>query len=66
MNQLMVNRDECVGCCRCVDFAPEIFDVQDGLAFVKKQPCEQEQARAQSAIEGCPVEAICWKEERDA
>ena len=62
MNILSENRDLCVGCCRCVDFAPAIFDVEDGLAFVKKQPEQQEIAEADNAIENCPAEAIVWEE----
>ena len=62
MKQLTVNRDLCVGCCRCVDFAPAIFDVEDGLAFVKKQPEQGELAEANNAIENCPAEAIDWEE----
>ena len=64
MKQLCVNRQVCVGCCRCVDFAPCIFNMEGGLAFVQKQPQEQELAYANTAIENCPTEAIFWEEEK--
>ena len=62
MKQLTVNRDLCIGCCRCVDFAAAIFDVEDGIAYVKKQPEQDELAEANNAIENCPAEAIEWEE----
>lgn len=52
----------CIGCCRCVDFAPAIFDVEAGVAFVKKQPEQAELADANNALENCPAEAIMWEE----
>ena len=62
MKQLIVNGDLCIGCCRCVDFTPAIFDMESGIAFVKKQPEQDELAEANNAIENCPAEAIEWKE----
>ena len=62
MKKLTVDRDECVGCCRCVDFAPSIFDMEDGLAKVSRQPDEGELADANNALESCPTEAISWEE----
>ena len=61
MEVLFVDREECVGCCRCVDFAPSIFEMDGGLAKVKVQPTEDELADANNAIENCPVEAISWQ-----
>ena len=52
----------CIGCCRCVDFAPVIFDVEAGVAFVKKQPEQAELSDANNALENCPAEAIMWEE----
>ena len=62
MKKLTVDRDECVGCCRCVDFAPAIFEMEGGLAKVSKQPEERELADANNALESCPTEAISWEE----
>ena len=62
MKQLTVDRDLCIGCCRCVDFAPLIFGMDGGLAFVLKQHCADELAEANNALENCPAEAIRWEE----
>ncbi len=62
MKELFVDREECVGCCRCVDFAPTIFEMVGGLAKVAVQPTQDELADANNAIENCPVEAIAWQE----
>ena len=61
MKQLNVNKVACIGCCRCVDFAPAIFDVKDGKAVVKKQPSAGQVSQANLAVENCPVEAINWE-----
>ena len=63
MKKLTVDRDECIGCCRCADFAPSLFDMVGGLAEVISQPSEDELADANNAIENCPVEAISWVDE---
>ena len=63
MRQLNVDRDLCIGCCRCVDFAPALFNMEDGLAVVTKQPDEDVLADANNALENCPAEAIEWKEQ---
>ena len=67
MTQLTVDRDLCIGCCRCVDYAPATFSMEGGLAFVKSQPTEaHELAEANGAIESCPAEAIFWEDENVA
>jgi ferredoxin len=63
MKKLTVDRDECIGCCRCADFAPSLFSMIGGLAEVISQPSENELADANNAIENCPVEAISWVDE---
>ena len=64
MTQLTVDRDLCIGCCRCVDYAPATFSMEGGLAFVKSQPTEADElAEANNALENCPAEAIEWKEQ---
>lgn len=62
MKELKIDRELCIGCCRCVDFAPALFSMEGGLAIVKKQPEQEELADANSAIENCPSEAIEWEE----
>lgn len=60
MKELQVDRELCIGCCRCVDFAPMIFTMEDGLAYVETQPSEDEFEEANNALENCPTEAIDW------
>ena len=62
MKELKIDRDLCIGCCRCVDFAPVLFSMEGGLAVVIKQSEQEELAYANNAIENCPVEAIEWEE----
>ncbi len=51
--------DSCIGCEACVGEAPGVFQMEDGLAAVKKQPGnETEAASAEAALSACPVEAI--------
>ena len=59
---LKVDREKCVGCCRCVDFAPLIFDMDDGMAKVLRQPEENEMDVAYNAKENCPEQAILFNE----
>ncbi|MDO4841993.1 MAG: ferredoxin [Phoenicibacter congonensis] len=60
MKKLQVDRDLCIGCCRCVDFAGQFFSIKDGLAYVEVQPEEDEADDADIAIDNCPTEAIEW------
>ena len=52
---------ECIACDACVMAAPDHFDMDedDGHAFVKMKPANEEENEAwQEALESCPVEAI--------
>lgn len=52
--------EECTGCGVCAETAPENFKLDDeGLAFVGKQPANDEEEEAcQEAKECCPADAI--------
>ena len=52
--------EECTGCGLCESEAPQNFKMNDeGLAFVNKQPAnDEEKGQCESALAGCPVEAI--------
>ena len=55
----VVVTDACIGCERCVDICPEIFEMGDGIARVKSGPIPSEvEERVRQAAEECPVEAI--------
>jgi ferredoxin len=53
--------DQCIDCDACRSEAPESFTRNDehGYSYVFKQPSTPDEiARAQAALEACPVEAI--------
>ena len=53
--------DQCIDCDACRSEAPDSFTRNDehGYSYVFKQPSTPEEiARAQAALEACPVEAI--------
>ena len=52
---------ECIGCTECVELAGDLFgfDETAELAFVKKQPQGEDEAKlAKEAMNHCPVDAI--------
>jgi len=56
----IVISSDCTGCGVCTDTAPSIFKIgDDGLAKVTNQNCDK--AKAQEAIDSCPVGAISMK-----
>ena len=56
---VQINKEKCIGCGSCEAVAPEIFEIKDGKAVVKKQPeTEDETQKAKEAASICPVDAI--------
>ena len=59
---LVVDKDKCIGCGACVAVAQKSFKMtSDGKSEAINPPGDDE-ATVQSAIDGCPVAAISWKE----
>ena len=53
--------DQCIACDACVVEAPNFFEMNDddGHAYVKKQPTNQEEVEeAENALSACPVDSI--------
>jgi ferredoxin len=50
--------ENCVGCGSCVEVCPEVFELEDDLAIVKKGADLSLDAKIIEAAEACPVEAI--------
>jgi ferredoxin len=53
--------DQCIDCDACRVTAPDSFRRNDeqGYSYVYRQPeSDQERAKCQEAMDGCPVEAI--------
>ena len=54
-----INKEKCIGCGSCVAVAPELFEMDEGKAHVKKQPeTGEEKQKAKEVIEICPVDAV--------
>lgn len=52
--------NQCIGCMRCQQDAPEIFGARaDGSSFVKKQPSSEKEIKlCNEEMDFCPVNAI--------
>lgn len=60
----IVDREMCMGCGVCVDFCPEVFEMDDediAKVIVEVVPPEAEDS-CRDAAEGCPEEAIIIEE----
>ena len=59
--KVSVDQNKCVGCGMCASLNPEVFEIVNGKARVKKEKvliCEVEEIAA-----NCPVQAIKIEEE---
>jgi ferredoxin len=51
--------ETCIGCEACVEIAPDYFAMKGDLAYVKRQPDDDEGDNlCREALEACPVDAI--------
>jgi len=51
--------EECISCGLCVDICPEVFEMGDQFAQVKKDgKPEEHEEQVRQAAEECPVAAI--------
>jgi len=56
-----IDKEKCISCGSCEAVTPELFEMKDNKAHVKKQPeSEEEINKAKEAIAICPVEAISF------
>ena len=60
--KLQVDPNKCIGCGLCVTTCPDVFAFgDDGKSYVKDSgACAN--CDCQSAIDGCPAQAITWQE----
>ena len=63
MKEPVVDKKICQGHAVCVGLAPEVFELDDNGKSEVKDPEGADEATIQQAIDGCPVDAISWKEE---
>ena len=55
----IVDKATCIGCGLCADTCPEVFEMVDGIAAVKKTPVPAgAEASCKQAADNCPVTAI--------
>ncbi len=57
MKSVTVN-ENCAGCGTCVDICPEVFELENDLAIVKKGADLSLDDKISEAADACPVEAI--------
>ena len=62
MKEPVVDKDICQGHAVCVGLAPEVFELDDNGKSEVKDPEGADESTIQQAIDGCPVDAISWKE----
>lgn len=62
MKKPVVDQDECSGAAVCVAIAPEVFELNDEGKAEVVDPEGADEETIQQAIDGCPVDAISWKE----
>lgn len=54
-----VEKERCIGCGACMSTCKEVFvPDDDGQAYVKAQPTDENIEKAEEALECCPTAAI--------
>jgi len=53
-----INKETCIGCGACVATCPEVFELKDGKAAVKKGKEKSKAPCVKEAADSCPVQAI--------
>ncbi|MVU80701.1 ferredoxin [Nocardia sp. ET3-3] len=58
--KIVVDRSRCTGLGICEAIAPEVFEVDDNgeLVLLQEDITEEQLARVEKAIEGCPTAAL--------
>ena len=60
--KIYVDKDKCIGCGACVALCPDVFELKDGKAQVKKKEVKERGEKcAKNAVDSCPTQAISVK-----
>jgi len=59
----VVDKNKCIGCGTCVALCPAFFKLDSNGKSQVVNPQGDDETVIQSAIDGCPVQAIKWGEE---
>jgi ferredoxin len=59
--RVWVDREACISCGLCVSLVPEVIRFEGGRS-VAYDPSGAPEKRIQECIDGCPVEAIHWRD----
>ncbi|KXB04657.1 ferredoxin [candidate division MSBL1 archaeon SCGC-AAA382A03] len=62
MKKPIVDKEKCQGHMVCVGVAPEVFEIDENGKSEVVNPEGADEETIQQAIDGCPAEAISWKE----
>jgi ferredoxin len=62
--RVQVDKELCIGCESCVDLCPEVFDMEEEVAYTKIDDDipEDTEDTCREAAEACPTEAIIVEE----
>jgi ferredoxin len=62
--RVQVDKELCIGCESCVDLCPEVFDMEEDVAYTKIDDDipEDMEDTCREAAEACPTEAIIVEE----
>ena len=63
--KIVVDFDRCASNGRCMEIAPELFEVRDDgyLYVLNEHPDESSRALVEEAVANCPTQAISIEEE---
>ena len=56
---IKVDKEKCIGCGACAAVCPDVFEMKEGKAYVKKANSKEDCVK--DAEESCPVQAIAIK-----
>ena len=56
MYKIKIDKEKCIGCQACAALCPDVFEMEEDKAIVKKQLTDKKCAK--EAADSCPTQAI--------